>query len=217
MCGRFNLTATAEQLADHFQGLRVPEFEASYNIAPGQKILAVVGLADKRLKFVKLQWGLIPSWVKDNNIGHHLINARAETLQQKPSFRSAFKHRRCLIPATGYYEWQTWPDHKQAYHVHRQDNRPFAFAGLWEHWQRDDATIYSCTLITTSACPALHDIHERMPVLLAESDYRLWLDQATPPEQLLALMDHFAYPTLTATPVSPWVNNPRHNSPACIK
>jgi len=217
MCGRFNLTASAEELASHFQCGQPPHFAASYNIAPGQKILAVVELPDLRLKFVNLHWGLIPAWAKDSKISQHLINARVETIQQKPSFRAAFKQRRCLIPATGYYEWQALPGHKQAYHIRRQDQQPFAFAGLWEHWQHDGSAIYSCTLITTPACPVLQDIHGRMPAIVAEADYREWLNHHTQPGRLTALLANFNYQMLATTAIGPWVNNPRHNGPDCLR
>lgn len=216
MCGRFNLTASPEQLAAHFQLPRLPHFEASYNIAPGQKILAVVELENLRLKAVNLQWGLIPSWTKDSKISQHLINARAETLLEKPSFRTAFRQRRCLIPATGFYEWQALADHKQAYHIHRHDNGLFAFAGLWEHWQQDNTAIYSCAIITTTATSVMRPIHERMPVIIAETDYRRWLDRQTPTELLTQLLEHSGYQHLSATAVSNWVNNPRHNDPSCL-
>jgi len=217
MCGRFNLTASAEELAGHFQCDQPPRFEARYNIAPGGEILAVVEWPDQRLTFINLHWGLIPAWAKDSKISQHLINARAETVQQKPSFRAAFKQRRCLIPATGYYEWQALPEHKQAYHIQRQDKHPFAFAGLWEHWQHDNSSIYSCTIITTSACPVVQDIHGRMPVIIAEADYRQWLDRHTPPGRLTALLANFNYQALAATAISPWLNNPRHDSPKCLR
>jgi len=211
------MTATAEELAGHFQCSQPPRVAARYNIAPGGDILAVVAEPDLRLKFVHLHWGLIPAWAKDSKISPPLINARAETVQQKPSFRAAFKQRRCLIPATGYYEWQALPERKQAYLIQRLDKQLFAFAGLWELWQQGNTAIYSCTLITTSAGPVVRDIHERMPVIIARADYRLWLNQNTPPEQLAALLGHFDDQTLAATAISPWVNNPRHDDPKCLQ
>jgi len=217
MCGRYLLTASPEQLAAHFQLPRLPRFESSYNISPGQKILAIVELEDQRLKAVNLHWGLIPSWAKDSKISQHLINARAETLREKPSFRTAFMRRRCLIPATGFYEWQALANHKQAYHIHRHDNGVFAFAGLWEHWQQENTAIYSCAIITTAAASVMRPIHERMPVIIAESDYRPWLDRQTPAERLTGLLASYYYRDLSATAVGPWVNNPRHDDPSCLQ
>ena len=149
MCGRYNLLAGPEQLIEHFKLQRLRKYGSSYNISPGQKILTVVQLEDSSYKAVNLWWGLIPSWSKDRRISSHLINARAETIREKPSFRSAYKKRRCLIPATGFYEWQKKEDGKQAFHIHRQDQDLFAFAGLWEHWENKTETVYSFTIITT--------------------------------------------------------------------
>jgi len=217
MCGRFNLTATPEEIAEHFQLQRPPRFQPSYNITPAQKILSIVELEDKSLKAVNLFWGLVPSWAKDTKTSHHLINARAETVREKPSFRAAFKHRRTLIISTGFYEWQKLEDHKQAFHIHHQDNQLFAFAGLWEHWQQEQTTLYSCAIITTSATDFMQPIHERKPVIITPENYSLWLDKSVDEDEAFALLDNQAYAEMTATPVSDWVNNPRHDDERCLR
>lgn len=217
MCGRFQLTTKPEALAEHFQLQRLPRFQPGYNIAPAQKILAVVELDDGSRKAVNLFWGLVPSWARDSKNSSHLINARMETVREKPSFRSAFKHRRCLIPANGFYEWQKLESGKQAFHVHRQDYQVFACAGLWEQWQHESSTLYSCTIITTSAGPLMQPIHERMPVLILQNDYSAWLTKSADDNDAFQLLDNQAYDLMAATPVSDWVNNPRHDDDRCLR
>ncbi len=216
MCGRFTLTDTPEIIAEHFHLRRMPRFEPSFNITPAQKILCIVELEDKSLKAVNLFWGLVPSWSKDSKHSHHLINARAETVNEKPSFRAAFHKRRCLVVASGYYEWQQNADHKQAFHIHRQDNGLFAFAGLWEHWQHEQETLYSCTIITTSALGFMQPIHERMPVIIPPDDYAQWLNKGAEESTALQLLGNQSVDTITATPISDWVNNPRHDDARCL-
>jgi putative SOS response-associated peptidase YedK len=216
MCGRYNLTASSEAIVEHFQLLRQVKFQPSYNIAPAQKILNIVELDDQSRKAVNLFWGLVPSWSKDSKNSSHLINARIETVREKPSFRSAFKHRRCLIPANGFYEWAK-NDHKQAFHIHRQDQQLFAFAGLWEQWQHEAETLYSCTIITTAATDLMQPIHERMPVIISPEHYHQWLDKSADPEQAFTLLDNQAYEKMMATPISDWGNNPRHDDERCIQ
>lgn len=216
MCGRYSLTTDAETLAEHFQVLRQIRFQPSYNIAPSQKILNIVELDDGSRKAVNLFWGLVPSWSKDSKNSAHLINARMETIREKPSFRSAFKNRRCLIPADGFYEWER-RNGKQAFHIHRDDRQPFAFAGLWEQWQHDTETLYSCTIITTSANALMQPIHERMPVIIPAELYHDWLNKAANANDVYALLDNPGYADMATTPVSDWVNNPRHDDARCVE
>ena len=196
MCGRFTLRTPATVLIAHFDldargDRRLPLFEARYNIAPTQDVLVVRADPANGQRFASLlRWGLIPSWTKGDQppSGPPMINARAETLAEKPTFRTALRCRRCLIPADGFYEWQQSPGSargkKQPFYIHRPDGGPFAFAGLWEKWTQRSAestgenslAIESCTIVTTSANNALRDLHERMPVILAKSDYAAWLD-----------------------------------------
>jgi putative SOS response-associated peptidase YedK len=178
MCGRFTQFHSAPAIAQVFELLDVPELTPHYNIAPTQAIAAVVQPASnpqRELRFFR--WGLLPSWSKDPTIGARLINARSETVAEKPSFRAAFKYRRCLIPADGFYEWQRQERKKQPFYFHLQDHRPFAFAGLWEHWQSPDGSeIETCTILTTTANELLEPIHDRMPVILPAENYTIWLD-----------------------------------------
>ena len=217
MCGRYSLTASPEAIAEHFQLLRPVKFQPSYNVAPARKILNIVELDDQSRKAVNLFWGLVPSWAKDNKNSSHLINARAGTVREKPSFRAAFKQRRCLIPASGFYEWRHDEVSKQAFYIHRQDRQLFAFAGLWEQWQHETEALYSCTLITTAATDLMQPIHDRMPVIIPPEHYHPWLDKTTDAEQAFELLDNQAYAQMTATPISDWVNNPRHDDERCIE
>jgi len=217
MCGRFYLTAGSEQLVETFQLQGLAHYESSYNIPPGQKILCIVKLDDDSYKAVNLHWGLIPHWAKDRKISNHMINARAETLAEKPAFRLAYKQRRCLIPATGFYEWQQLQQGKQAYCISRTDGQLIAFAGLWEYWEHDTETIYSCSIITRPANALIKPVHQRMPVIIASQYYKDWLDKQASlktTEQLLTSDD--AYQDITLKPVSNWVNNPQHNDQNCL-
>lgn len=214
MCGRFTLSQPTEALAGMFQLDEVPELKPSYNTAPSQKIAAVlVDHETKKRRLKLLQWGLIPSWAKEPSIGSKLINARAETLAEKPSFRAAFKRRRCLIPADGFYEWQKQERGKQPYFIRRLDHQPFAFAGLWETWQ----DITTCTIITTNANELLESLHGRMPVILKPEDYEDWLGpdyQET--AELQSLLKPFPAEQMEVYPVSDQVNSPANDRPDCI-
>lgn len=178
-------------------------------------------LEDAR-QFRHLYWGLIPSWAKDPQIGARLINARSETVAEKPAFRTAFQRRRCLVLADGFYEWQRRPKGKQPFYfqVRSDVDRPlFAFAGLWEHWESSEGdTIDSCTILTTEPNALLRSIHDRMPVILQPQDYQLWLDPTVQkPELLLPLLRPYCSEQMTGYPVSSKVNNPRHDRPDCIE
>jgi putative SOS response-associated peptidase YedK len=166
-----------------------------------------------------LRWGPIPSWAKDANIGNRLINARADTVAAKPSFRSAFKRRRCLVPADGFYEWKRDGKVKQPFFIHRKDEEPFAFAGLWERWENpeDGKEVQSCSLITTEANELMAPIHDRMPVILAESAYDRWLDLDEPVSDLQSLLKPFPANELAAYPISTYVNSPKNQGPKCIE
>lgn len=201
MCGRFQLTASPEEIAEHFHLSCLPKYQPSYNIAPARKILCIVELEDKSLKAVNLFWGLVPSWSKDTKNSHHLINARAETIREKPSFRAAFQKRRCLIVAQGFYEWQKLESGKQAFHIHNQDNQLFAFAGLWEQWKHEVETLYSCTIIITAANELMQPIHERMPVILPEGCYHDWLNITSNTDDVYDLLEISTYANMVTTPV----------------
>jgi len=169
-----------------------------------------------RLDF--LTWGLIPSWADDPAIGDHMINARAKTAAEKPAFRHALRTQRCLIVADGFYEWQKQDRWKQPYFVHMKDDRPFAFAGLWERWDKGDEPVFSCALLTTDANELLAPIHDRMPVILPTSAYDTWLDPGIhDPKRLQPLLVPFAGDEMEAYPVSRLVNDPENDLPACLK
>jgi len=164
-----------------------------------------------------LRWGLIPLWARDLKIGAKMINARAETLLEKPADKACFKRRRCLIPASGFYEWkQGLPKAKQPYHIHRQDNAPFAFAGLWDRWEKGEQPVESCTIITTEANPLMRPLHDRMPVILSRDQWDIWLDNAVPAEAQTELLQPYTENDLVAEPVSTLVNNARNESPECV-
>ncbi len=218
MCGRFTLAVNPEQLQQQF-GLAEPppkELVPRYNIAPTQAVAVVPNAEERRLEL--FQWGLIPSWAKDPAIGNRMINARAETLAEKPAFRAALKRRRCLVVADGFYEWKKEDGRKLPMHIHMADGQPFAFAGLWEVWQPPDGSVIkTCTIITTDANALVAPIHNRMPVILAPGDYDRWLDpRELPADQTLPLLRPFDARALRAVPVSPQVNNPANDSPECV-
>lgn len=171
MCGRFTLITPIEEAARQFQAAAPKNMKARYNISPSQEILAVRD-RDKAREMSSLVWGLIPSWSREPK---GFINARAETLLEKPSFREAFKHRRCLIPADGFYEWKKEAKGKQPYYFQLTDGGLFAFAGIWEEWGKDESAVKTCAIITTEPNELLSPLHNRMPVILREEDYERWL------------------------------------------
>ena len=218
MCGRFTLRTSPVELAEIFQLRREPVWHPRYNIAPTQPV-AVVRQHDGSRVLDLLRWGLIPSWSKDPAIGSRMINARGETVATKPSFRAAFKRRRCLIPADGLYEWKmTESKTKQPYFIGMQDDVPFAFAGLWEHWQGSDGSeVETCTIITTEANSTLSELHERMPVILEEEDYDSWLDpKQEDKEELQSLLVPSQTDRLRFFPVRTVVNSPKNEVPECV-
>jgi putative SOS response-associated peptidase YedK len=217
MCGRYALATPVNDLVEQFEIDEYPSsITSSYNIAPTQEVAAVIVEDDKR-KLEMLKWGLIPSWADDLSVGNRMINARAETVSEKPSFRKAFKRRRCLVLADGFYEWQRTSSGKQPYYVHMKDGSPFAFAGLWEIW-KDGNEIRSCTIITTDANELVGEIHNRMPVILPPEDYDMWLDPGfEEQEALTSLLRVYPSEVMEAYPVSRRVNSPSNNAPDCIE
>ncbi len=220
MCGRFTLFDTAASLAEAFEVAEVPSLSPRYNIAPSQAVAAVrIPPSGGAREVVLLRWGLIPSWAKDPSLGDRMINARAETAAGKPAFRSAIRRRRCLVPASGFYEWKRTNGRKQPYYIRRPDGKPFAFAGLWETWEGPgQAAVESCTILTTSANELLLPIHDRMPVIVSPADYDLWLcPQVRDPEELARLFRPCPPEEVTAFPVGTAVNNPKTDSPQLIE
>ena len=245
MCGRYSLKTPADTLSELFQLTQSPSLSPHYNIAPSRPIAIVrigkwsqtrlssnsppTSISADRLiesdpisrECVLVRWGLIPSWAKDPSIGNKMINARAETVAEKPAFRGPLARSRCLVPADGYYEWQRegrMGQRKQPFYVRLRNWRPFAFAGLWERWAGPDGTIVeSCAILTTEPNESLKHIHDRMPVILAEAEYDQWLDPAVRQAQLLQpLLRPYPPEEMTAHPVSLRVNDPAHDDAACI-
>ncbi|MEK7761953.1 MAG: SOS response-associated peptidase [Nitrospirota bacterium] len=220
MCGRFTQTASPAVIAEEFGVAVPPLFTPRYNIAPSQPVAAIrIEPGTTARQLVELRWGLIPSWAKDPKIGHQCINAKAETVAEKPSFRAAFKARRCLVIATGFYEWQVRGKAKQPMWIGLKSSHPFAFAGLWEQWQPPEgAAIESCTILTTEPNELLRPIHNRMPVILSPTSYDQWLDPSfQQAEPLRALLRPYPSEDLQAYAVSTLVNNPRHEAPDCLE
>lgn len=218
MCGRFTLKTPGKDLARHFEVAQAPALTARYNIAPTQPVATVLVLTGDR-EFRLMRWGLVPSWAKDPSIGNRMINARAETVADKPAFRKALRERRCLVVADGFYEWDQKGPVKQPYHVARADDAPLAFAGLWDRWQPPEGgpPVESCTIITTRANEVVGAFHERMPVILDPADYSRWLDpNIHDVELLLPLLKPYPAGKMVANPVSTLVNSPSHDSPACL-
>jgi putative SOS response-associated peptidase YedK len=187
-----------------------------YNVAPMQQVLAIRPRDGKRHAEL-LRWGLVPSWADDPKIGNRLINARADTVASKPSFRSAFKRGRCLVLADGFYEWKAAGKAKQPFFIRLKSDEPFAFAGLSEHWHRGEQTVDSCALITTEPNELMATIHDRMPVILRPDDYDAWLDPATDKDAAQVLLRPYPADEMTATPVSTLVNSPKNDVAACIE
>jgi putative SOS response-associated peptidase YedK len=221
MCGRFTLHSRAAALARHFSCEIEDEFAPRYNIAPTQMVSAIrMQAEDTHPRFVTLRWGLVPSWAKDLSIGNRMINARAETVADKPAFRAALRRRRCLIPADGYFEWLKKGKTKQPYYFRMRDESPLAFAGLWETWRSgdDQEATESCTIITTEANELARAIHNRMPAILEPGRYNVWLDpQEQDPKVLCPLLRTFESDAMVVDPVSTHVNSPKNDDAKCIQ
>ncbi len=215
MCGRYTLRTPAPEVARHFNLSAQVEWQLPlrYNIAPTQQIPVVRQTAAGR-ELTEVRWGLIPSWAKDAKIGASLINARSETVAEKPAFRSAIKRRRCLIPADGFFEWIKVGKQKQPVYCHRRDDGLFAFAGLWERW----GEVESCTILTGEPNALMRQYHDRMPVILGAEDFAAWLDpQNDDPGSLTYLYEPYPAEELAAYLCNPAVNSARHDAPDCLE
>lgn len=218
MCGRFTLRTPVVDLLDRFQ-LTLPDFdvEPRYNIAPSQHILTAVGDGSQR-RPVLMRWGLIPSWSKDMSLAARMINARQETLTERPSFRNLVNRRRCLILADGFYEWKNVDGGKAPMYITLADGAAFAMAGLWDTWKNPatEEIVTSCTIVTQPACPALAEIHDRMPLILSRDDEEVWVSLAPLSAGDLAAIAGRAPQEFSYYPVSKLVNSPRYDGPECI-
>ena len=220
MCGRFTLATSAQEVAEHFGLTEVPALSPRYNIAPAQSIAVVRRPESDEAPLLELRrWGLIPSWAKDPGIGSRMINARLETAAEKPAFRAAFRRRRCLVPADGFYEWKPHPKRRRPHHVRLATGELFGLAGLFESWKSPEGeSVGSCTLLTTAASPAMSPLHDRMPILVDPEHYRKWLDpDLQEPDAILSLTRSSISEGLVFHPVSFRVNNPRNDDSACIE
>jgi putative SOS response-associated peptidase YedK len=217
VCGRFSLTVSEEILRQYFPFELSAKVLPRYNIAPGQEVLAVV-FDDGKMTGRMLKWGLVPYWANDPKIGFKMINARAETVDEKASFKHAFKKRRCLILADGFYEWKKEGDKKIPYRFTLKNKQPFAFAGLWEKWDKHGGPMYTCTIITTKANELVEAIHDRMPVILPKEWEKVWLDPAIEDaEYLKSLLRPYPSEEMKMYEVSTIVNSPKNDVPDCIK
>ena len=224
MCGRYVIRTLFE--VHEFMSALIPsqpplEFAPRYNVAPTQDVPVVRLGRSGPLQLDFVRWGLIPSWASDPSIGNRMINARAETIQEKPSFRQAFRHRRCLVPADGFYEWKVieknkHEKNKQPYFIHLRDDHTFYFAGLWEHWQRPEQSIDSCTILTTAPNELMQTLHNRMPVILDAQTARQWLDPKADETDLKSLLVPYNADKMDAYRVSRMVNRPQNESKDCI-
>ncbi len=221
MCGRFVRLDKVQDLLKVLNAKISTDLPPSYNIMPSQLVACVRNAPENgHREYVPLKWGLVPSWAKDASMGNKMINARAETVAEKPSFRSAFKKRRCLIVAHGYYEWKRERANKQPYYICFKDERPFAFAGLWEQNEKaTDEIIDSCAIITTAPNTLMEPIHHRMPVILDTDEYDLWLDHTVAdPATLNSLLRPYRHEDeMEAYAVSTMVNSPSNNRAECIE
>ncbi len=213
MCARY-VFFSGRAFGDEFGVVPIPDLTPRYNIAPTQ-IAPVVTLFQGKLKLEFMQWGLVPSWSKDPMSSTKLINARSETVREKPSFRNAFSKRRCLVPADGFYEWKGVPGKKQPYYIY-EGRGPMAFAGLWEHWEGVEGELTTFTILTTHANKLMSEIHERMPVILDKDRADLWLDMNAPAELVSTLFEPRDDDDLAMYPVGKAVGNPRFDDPSLL-
>lgn len=215
MCGRYTLGVSPTRIAEAFELGEVPELSPRYNIAPSQKA-PVIRTVDGARQLDLRRFGLVPFWAKDPKIGSRMINARAETLREKPAFRTALRRGRCLVPADGFYEWKPDGRRKQPFHLRREDHGVFAFAGLCDRWHRDEPDeIRSFAIVTADAAGVVRDVHARMPVIVPEAAWKRWLDPEATTDEIDALLAPREPRELVAFEVSTRVNDPRVDDPGC--
>ncbi|TNF78146.1 MAG: SOS response-associated peptidase [Acidobacteria bacterium] len=220
MCGRYTLSSPTDLLADLLELDSVPDLAPRYNIAPTQEaaVVRVTGETGARTLDL-LRWGLIPFWSKDPGIGNRMINARAETVGEKPAYRTSFKRKRCLVPADGFYEWQATGGPKQPFYFRFEGGGPFALAGLWDRWEKGEGDpIETFTILTTEPNEVVAPVHRRMPVILDRETMAIWLDPAIEDaERLTPLLGPFPAAGMEGFPVSTFVNSPGNDTPRCIE
>ncbi|HET6421203.1 MAG TPA: SOS response-associated peptidase [Geobacteraceae bacterium] len=219
MCGRFTLHLPREILEEIFGVLVMRDLPRRYNIAPGQNAAVIRVYPDGTRHLDLLRWGLVPSWAKNPAVGSRMINARSETAREKPAFRNALKYRRCIVPASGFYEWREEAGRKKPLYLKLKDDKPMMFAGLWEHWKSTAGdTLESFAILTTGANELIKPVHDRMPLILDREDAELWLDpHVTVPERLDAVFKEFPSEKMEMYPVSKTVNSAKNDGPECIR
>ncbi|MED4256636.1 SOS response-associated peptidase [Priestia megaterium] len=218
MCGRFSLATDIYVLQEqfNFEFNDKVTINPRFNVAPSQQILTIGSNGGKRIGST-MKWGLVPSWSNDSKIGYKMINARAEGIDQKPSFKTPFKSKRCLIVSDGFYEWKKEGKNKQPFRFVMEDGRPFAFAGLWDEWDKNGEPLYSCTIITTTPNEITQEVHNRMPVILEEDSYDLWMDpKMNNTEYLKSLLIPFPAKKMKSYPISTIVNSPKNDVAECL-
>ena len=217
MCGRYSLTRPIKTIAEHFGAREIPwEAPPRYNVAPSQ-ILPVVIQGPEGRRLDRMRWGLVPSWARSPEIGNRMINARSETVTEKPAFRNSFKSRRCLVPADGFYEWRREAEGKTPYYIRLKTGDLFAFAGLWAEWNANGTPLRTYTILTAPANRRLQPLHERMPVILLPGQYDLWMQAGAPPDSLKSLLAPLEQDLLEFYPVSRHVNSPKNDDPECLQ
>jgi putative SOS response-associated peptidase YedK len=217
MCGRFTLHTPAAQIEEAFHLNSGLELKPRYNITPSQDIPIIRDTETER-EMAMARWGLIPSWSKESKSKYSTINARIESVAEKPTYRTPFKRQRCLIPADGFYEWKVVNGNKIPHHIRMKDGKVFAFAGLWDRWESEGQTLDSCTIIVMPSNEVMKPLHERMPAIIAPAHYDLWLDsRITDKQEVMEYLGSAPSSGLTYYPVSPWVNVPKHDDERCIQ
>jgi putative SOS response-associated peptidase YedK len=217
MCGRILLTSSGRELAEAFDLAHAPELQPRFNIAPSQSAPTLTGSSGAR-ECAQRHWGLIPSWAKDPSVGYRMINARSESASEKPAFREALRHRRCIVPTNGFYEWTRNGRERQPHWFHGRDEAFLGMAGLWERWKsrESDDVIESFTILTTQANASVRDVHDRMPVILRRKHYDRWLDPDQTTDELQPLLAPCPDDWLTSQLVGPRVNSPKNDDPDCL-
>ena len=219
MCGRFTLHTPEARIREAFNLEHTQPLGLSprFNIAPSQDI-PIIRDSESGPEMTLARWGLVPGWSKEPRNKYSTINARIESVAEKPTYRNSFKHRRCLIPADGFYEWKLVNGHKIPYHIRMRDGDVFAFAGLWDHWEGDGKLLDSCSIIVMPANEVMKPLHDRMPAIVAPGHYALWLDsRVTDKQEIMQHLNSAPSGQLKAYPVSPWVNVPKHDDVRCIQ
>ena len=219
MCGRFTLHTPESRLREVFN-LENPEplgLQPRYNIAPSQQV-PIIRDTESGREMVMARWGLIPQWSKEAKTKYSTINARIETVAEKPAYRTPFKHRRCLIPADGFYEWKVFDGRKVPHHIRMRDGGVFSLAGLWDHWEGEGESLESCSIIVMPANDVMKPLHERMPAIIAPAHYDLWMDpRVTDKADIMGYLNSTPSSQLVTYPISPWVNSPKHDDERCLE